>query len=530
MIARPLIFFAIFSISSAVFAFDIGLPPLFDNDEELSLEKKDDELRMFGPLVEISSKEERGRELAAVRPIWSREDSEGLYSFDVLWPFFAYRENDFEKYWRLFLLYSGRAKPQVGDGAAEKPHVGLVPLWFHGRDDDGEGYWALFPFYGELRDFIGYDSIYYVMFPVYLRTRKGQMNGEAWFWPIWNWDESPSFRKFRFFPFYAYHDRPGAFRRASYVWPFYHSAEYYSAKDGGGGWMLWPFYGENRFKDLKSWSVLWPFFSGYEREKGADGEDGSGFNAPWPILQYRRNVDRDEKNEKWRFYLWPLIGRSERKDSEYQFLLWPFISSQYTSGDSGDVEWVWILPFYWSKHARDRKGEMAETYRNFYPFVSILRKGNFCEIRALDLWFQRNMPAVERNWAPLWTLFNYQSTGEAFRYDFLWGLVKYFDSPEEGEGFSLQPFYRSCSRFKDDDDDWAEDEDEEACEDDNDMDWEDLDGFDADIDFDLAGGDADGPAREGVSQRDYLLGFVRTRSYSDGSVVLRLFWFAEIEF
>jgi hypothetical protein len=514
-------FFFLICLSLLLPGEDFGCPPLFDYDEDLALEKKDDDLRGLGPLIEFSSKKDPARQLKAFRPLISSEESPDSYALDILWPFFVYRENNFEKYWRLFLLYSGRSKlsgeESLGDG--EKPHSGLIPLWLYGRDKDDTFYWSVFPFYGEARDFLSYDSMYYVMFPVYLKTKKGDSHGEAYFWPIWNYDESPSFKKFRFFPFYAYHDRPNSFRRASYLWPFFHSAEYYTVKDAGSAWMLWPFYGENRFKNLKSWSVLWPFFSLYRRESEENGaKDGFGFNAPWPIVQYKRNVDIDEKNENRKSYIWPLIGRAESLNSEYQFVFWPFFSSLYTYGEQGKVDWVWILPFYWSKHAHDDKGKEREKYRNFYPFISFLERDDFCEIRIFDLWFQRNMPAVERNWTPLWVLFDYQSKGDTFRHDFLWGILKYYSSPTAGEDFSLFPFYRSRSSFSD----GKESHVEIVNTKDENRDLEGEGGGKSDL--------APEPKRIGLVRRDYFLGALRSSSYSDGSLVLRLLWLFDVEF
>jgi len=491
--AGQLGFFLFFSFSFAIFAVNMNLPPFLSCDENLDAPQKDFEFRAIGPLFEYSSKG-KSNDLLALRPLFSEEDNGILYSIDVLWPFFVYRENDFEKYWRFFLLYSGSSK--INDKfKAENPHTGLIPFWAYGRDEENKLYWAIFPIYGNLKNFLAYDSIDFVLFPIYLKTKKGETKGKAYFWPIWNYDEAPSFRKFRFFPFYAYHERYNVFKRVSYFWPFYHNAEYYNPKAEGKGWFLWPFYGENSFKNLKSWTFLWPFFSFYRRDFEGDDRDGIGFNMPWPFIQYRNNVDRDEKNEKWRFYIWPLIGRSERVNSDYQFILWPFFSSLYTKGDEGNVDWVWILPFYWSKRAFDNKSMERELYRNFYPFISYLNKGDFCEIRILDLWFQRNMPAIERNWAPLWIFFNYQSKGEFFRYDFLWGIFKYFNTKKDGKGVAIEPFYRSCTLFEDDG------EDMQAVE-----------------------------KNLPLVQREYFLGMIRTRNFIGGKTKIRLFWSIEFEY
>jgi hypothetical protein len=291
----------------------------------------------------------------------------------------------------------------------------------------------------------------------------------------------------------------GVSKRTSYVWPFYHTAEYYSTKEGGGGWLLWPIVGKNRFNRLTTWSFLWPFFSFYERTPNEKGEDdGFGLVAPWPVFQYKRNVDRDEDNEKWKFYLWPIYGRSERKNSKYNFILWPLGSSLDTFEDEGNVEWRWALPLYWSKHASDKKGNETEVYRRFWPFASYFSQGDRCEIRSFDIWPERNMPVIERNWTPLWIIFDYQREKEAFRYDFFWGWIKYFALQKKGSGFSIFPFYSSR--------------------------------------YDL-------PAESGVGEevtektdlrcdakrveREYLMGLVKTINGGDDSFSLRLLWLIE---
>jgi hypothetical protein len=496
--------FALFLFSFSSFSSEAGLPPLFDYEEDIGLKGKDTELRMLAPICEFSSDETSSHNLNAIRPLLSWEGDKSSYAFDVLWPLFAYRENNFEKYWRFILLYSGQKKFEDDPGKpGDSPHTGFIPLFFYGDDTNGDFYWSVFPVYGEVRDFLSYDSIYFILFPVYLKTKKGNAEGESYLWPILNWDESPKYKKFRFIPFYAYHERPDSFRRASYLWPFYHTAEYYSAKNGGSGWLLWPLVGKNKFQRLESWSFLWPFFSTHKRlpdEKGED--DGFGFTAPWPVLQYKRNVDRDEDNEEWKFYLWPIYGRSERKDSEYQFIMWPFGSSLHTFGDQGNVEWAWALPLYWSKHGADKNGKISEVYRHFWPFASYLSKADdFSEIRVLDIWIQRNMPAVDRNWTPLWTLFDYQRNGEAFRYDFLWGWIKYSDNRKEGESFSVFPFYNCEYDMRNVGSAVAEGEEKNA-----------------------------GVAAADTVVRDYFMGFVQTTNKGDSSSSLRLFWLVDFDF
>jgi hypothetical protein len=63
-------------------------------------------------------------------------------------------------------------------------------------------------------------------------------------------------------------------------------------------------------------------------------------------------------------------------------------------------------------------------------------------LRLLDLWPGPHPPAVERSWAPLWTVLDYRVHGANSDFDVLWGLYRDTRRAEGARAFSLFPLWR----------------------------------------------------------------------------------------
>lgn len=433
-------FICVFSCSFSLMAESgrwLDFPPLltFEKNEPISLRSV--ECLALGPIVEYSATDNNSS-LIAFRPLFSFESKPEYSAMDIIWPLFVLRHTSYEKYWRFLLLYQGNIDKS---GAESHPHMGFIPLWFCGYDKKDEFYWAFFPVYGDVHDFLSYDSIVFFLFPLCMFTEKGETSGGACLWPLIDWENGPRLEKFRIIPFYAYHHRFGQFDKASYMWPLFHTAEYLNPKTKGSGWLFWPLVGHRTVNDFSSWTFLWPLFSTYRK-----GEDGFGIYCPWPVFQYKHNVPANTfsgTEEYWRLYFWPVWGEMEKPGSAYNFLLWPFGSTLSVKNELGSIDWMWALPLFWSKDAWNKNGERIEIYRRFWPLASYHESGKSCEFRILDLWPQRNMPVIERNWNPLWILYSYIENEKGFKHTCLWNIFTYSETADKEERFLIFPFYSS---------------------------------------------------------------------------------------
>ncbi len=457
------------------------LPPLWSYDDEFpNGGGAGGRFRLLGPVFERRSFDDAKLSYCAFRPLWSRQDDpDGLWSMDFVWPLSAWRDSWYVNY-QWVLLYFGSRDP---DGSQRQY---LIPVWFCGTDKERKFYWGLFPLYGDVKNLIGYDRQSFVLWPLYWHTEKNGLKGEAYVWPLVNMESGPRSDKFRAFPFYAYNDVYGKYYGQAFLWPIVSTAKSQNDSMPGQGWMVWPFYGRNTYGERSSWSVLWPLILHSNR-----GDAGSRTHAPWPLVQYAKNYQRDGE---WTLFLWPFWGQRLLADENFQFYVFPLGWYLEDRGELENSRWYYALPLYWTQVLYDKeRKERKLLYRRFWPFASYYEEKDKASLRILDLWPTRRMEQVERNWGALWTLFDYEEkgrTGQNCNWDCLWGMLR-GSSDGSGKGtFLFAPFY--CSRW----------------------------GYESEV--------VEGEMGFGVAEREYFFGLVKTKT-GGPNAKLRLFWLFDLE-
>ena len=79
-----------------------------------------------------------------------------------------------------------------------------------------------------------------------------------------------------------------------------------------------------------------------------------------------------------------------------------------------------------------------------WPLYSYRREGDESRFRTLELWPFSPSAAVERNWAPLWTLWSHTRLGEASDTEVLWGLYRDTRRPGAAHRVSLFPLFETA--------------------------------------------------------------------------------------
>ncbi len=411
-------------------AVDSDFPPFWSVERDNPVTGTRCHWRYLGPLGEkVISPGGREETLYAFRPFWSSFDNQenGFSGSDYLWPVSVWRDFPFADF-RWILCYYGSRE---GKGTRRDY---LIPLWFSGMKE-GEFYWGVFPFYGDLRDVIGYDQTRFILFPLYWQTWKEKSYGEAYLWPIVNWEKSPRHDKFRIFPFYAVNEVYGRSLHQSVLWPLFHWMKSLDGKHPGGGWFFLPLAGHTELDGTEAWTGLWPLFY-YQRSP-----DSFRIHAPWPVFRYGKEAD----HQRDILFFWPLWGRQRSDEYDFRFYLWPVILHQKDWGETLLTEGVWILPLYWSRgDYRLENGEITGRlmyYRKFWPFLSLYEKGDHFQAVALDLSPMRGFPVVDRNLSMLWRLCSYEENSKGTAWDLLWGILRSFDVRGKDKYFSWSPFY-----------------------------------------------------------------------------------------
>jgi hypothetical protein len=372
-------------------------------------------IRAAGPLYERQD-HPSGMSFEAVRPFWSKvEDPANDRRLDeVLWPVATRRRALGQLYWRLLLAYGVDYDIKT---PGSRYRAAIFPFFFWGRDKAGNDYAAFFPFGGELRDFLNYDHVYFVLFPLYARAYDRDNVTTSVLWPIYSTTQGPNTDRFRVFPFYGYSERTGEWRRSFILWPFWTHARYMRPGDAGTAWVLFPLVGRIHRENQSSLLVFPPFF------RFSSGQHESGYTSPWPFVQ-----SRDGRATS--FYLWPLWGWKRFEDRYREFFLWPIGSLERLERPGTSLRRLNVFPFY-ARETRTPTGDTPPTAATdsdrlrVWPLWSSERRAEAYELKAPVLWPAWDMAPINRNYAPLWTLYREARQGEASEEELLWGLWRH---------------------------------------------------------------------------------------------------------
>lgn len=374
----------------------------------------------FYPFFQSADEGTNGTFLA-VRPFYSHAvlPQEELEIREYLWPLYARREFKDEKSWRALILLTGRTfDREMPEG---RRHLWVMPFWFSGKSADGESYAALFPLGGTLREFLGRDEAWFVLFPLYAESRVNDLETRSVLWPLISSTHGTGVSRARFWPFYGVSEREDEYRRKFVLWPFWTSAEFYDPRQEGSAWMLFPLISRGQGGpdgSQKSLYLIPPLFrfSSNAVEKVT--------NCPWPFLQFREGPVN-------KTYFWPVYGTKESDVYRSRFFLWPFIWSTRSERPEEICRRFMTVPFIYSeKRCYAGAEEPGLSYFRFWPLLSHERDGDDWRFRMFELWpFGRSGP-IERNYAPLWAPYVRGSHDGEYRHRVLWGWL--YDAQSEG--------------------------------------------------------------------------------------------------
>jgi len=437
--------------------------------------------RSIGPIFETQV--DGGRTFAAAHPFYSRVADEANQRVlqDFLWPVAMFKDFRGETYWRVLLAF-GHDFDNTQSGSRFR--FIIFPFVYAGKDIHGERYFALFPVGGKVNEFLGRDTIRFALFPLWMYSAINDVKTTDVLWPFISWTSGHDVSRFRVFPLYGQSRKDDLWSKRFVLWPIWTSARY-SYPDGqtGGGFVLWPLFGHAKLTDQESWMFLPPFFRWSWNDKGYR----SG-NSPWPFFQYSYG-GKDKKLYLWplwgarstegfrsSFFLWPLGSTLDLDRMEYklhQFSLFPLVFYETKTGKAGDrrqESGIKDLEEDWAKttsadsvsnapslqHSLDSTNSVVTgRYFKLWPLVSYLREDDAMRIRLLDLWPGKQLGAIERNFAPLWTIYSHVRVDGASEDELLWGLFRRSNDSKGRRHFSLFPLFSSDRSVEDDSRKWS---------------------------------------------------------------------------
>jgi hypothetical protein len=405
--------------------------------------------RWLGPFIETYQPGTNGDGFTAfLRPLFSiYADEDGKQcGWDLLWPLAGQRISPTERRLYFWPFYN---RQRFTGGQTSKTRHGIFPLFCHGTREDGSPYTVFFPVAGELPDFLGYDEIDFIHFPLWVRFTKGQTISNDWLWPIFSRTQGPTTRKWRVWPLYGQAET--AFGSQHFLlWPFIHYGRENPApvtRKTATNWFVFPLAGHRQVRSAagqpigSSWTCLWPFFSGDNLD---DPRGGYLHRLSCPKPFFERLSDTRAASTREKTSLWPLWGRDTSREATAHFVLWPLYLDHQTTVGNATTSSRRILIFWEDRRRQEANATISERSGQLWPLISWKNRldAHTCEFSLLSPSLGGpNPPAVlERNWSPLWTLYRQASAPGEIHQDLLWGLWERRSSPSRQR--IAAPFFR----------------------------------------------------------------------------------------
>lgn len=376
-----------------------------------------------------------------------------------LYPILTYERYGREYRWQFFQLFSfagGQTQEEI-----PRKRFTLFPIYFQQRSVEPEfNYTAVFPVYGHLQNRLFRDDIRFVMFPFYSKTRKKDVVTENYLFPVFHWRHGNEVNGWQAWPLIGKEHKGITWRTNSLD-------ELETIGGYDKNFVLWPFYFHDRTAlgtdNPEERRVLVPFISSYHSPK----RDSVSYG--WPF-GYTITDDRDKKyHEKDLFWplfvkadgegktvrrIWPLFSRARNEFLESNWYLWPVYKVNRLKSPPLDRRRTRIMFILWSDLSEKNLEAKTELRRiDQWPLFTTRRdrEGNQrTQVLALLEPLLPNAKGVERNWAPLyslwraekngktgansqsllWNLYRRDATPQTKKISFLFGLFQYQSTPE----------------------------------------------------------------------------------------------------
>ena len=301
--------------------------------------------------------------------------------FTVLYPLFTYRNYRDTYQWSVFdlIVHYGRHDGAPPAPSREPQTFDIWPVYFSRQTGDpATTYHAVLPFGGRMQDKLFYEELKFVLFPLYLQSKRHQSITTWYPWPLVHSTHGVE-RGFAFLPLFGWKSHPGQFEHRFYLWPFgWHDVDAAAPERPAGTGPteqvgILPFYTATRSPDVQARNYLWPFFGYTDR------------TAP-----YRYHETR---------YFYPFLVQG-RGENHYRSRYGPF----YTHSRILDVEKVWApWPLY--RRAQWQDGDILQTKINVAYFLFLKQTQHKISNPAAA-------PAVKAHY---WPLLSYWDNGNGLR-------------------------------------------------------------------------------------------------------------------
>ena len=404
--------------------------------------------QIAGPLFYSLEREETTQ--WAIPPLMSYTSDEGVPSveFDILYPLLTYDRFGAEYRFQIFQLFNF-AGGNV-ENETNKHRFSLFPFYLQQRSPDGkQTYTSVLPFYGHMQNRFFRDEVSYVMFPLYMESKKRDLITKNYLFPIVHTRTGDGLTGWQVWPLAGHERRIPTIRtnrwaddvgipghdKKFFLWPLFlnqHSGlgstneEYTQA--------VLPLYSYTRSPLRDSTSVPWLLGVTVTDDRAKQYHE---VGAPWPIVVFRRGTNTHINR------IWPLYSRATNEFLESTWYLWPFYKYNRVHSDPLDRDRMRIMLYLYSDTTeRNTATGDARRRRDFWPLYSHRRDWDGKErlqVLALLEPVLSNNKSIDRNWSPVWSLWVDEKNAKtgAHSQSLLWNLYRRETAPKTSKTAAL---------------------------------------------------------------------------------------------
>ncbi len=366
-------------------------------------------------------------EVEAAGGLWrDRRSTEGRLEQRTVGPLYGFEPHE-NRDWRAHMLVPLGYGSRRGDKARSL----LFPIYIWGSfpEEDGTQTWQLaalpgllvenndrrgtqfgiFPLWGRFHNFVTFDHLLFVLWPVFVYAERGGRISYNFLWPLVGWTYGGGERSIRIFPFYARARWEGRYDRTFILWPIFN----FQRNHLGGGdeevetkWLVFPLIGRSARGTYRAWTWLWPFF-GYSYDRS------SGFWAldfPFPLVRLQRGPEDTRRTRFWPFYSYLRAGGLEART-----FLWPIIHVRHEDYEESARDAFYVIPVWQSWDRLDKLSGEESSWRKLFPIFQHERRGAWerGSFPTLDPFWKNEI--VDRFYSWIWKLYEWEEQGEMRR-------------------------------------------------------------------------------------------------------------------
>lgn len=434
LISFSLIFLAVSTLPSAAFNANAG--PLVDSFA-LTL-APGNRTEVLGPLY--YSQDTPDQKAWAFPPFFSYTENPDpdirSEEYDFIYPVLTYSRFGKQYRWQLFQLLSfagGYTQTETN-----RDRFTIFPIYFQQRSSDpAENYTALFPIYGRVQSRLYRDEVFFVVFPLYSKTRKRDVVTVNYLYPIVHTRTGNGLTGWQVWPLAGHETKKitintnrfgdaytvAGHEKSFALWPvYYHNHFGVGTTNEGREQGFLPAYAALRSPARDQTTVLWPFFSRIDdRERGYREHQ-----MPWPFVV----IARGEGKQTTRF--WPFYAHAEGKGGALETfsLLGPVYRYNRLTSNPLHRERSRVLYFLFSDVSETNiETQARRTRMDLWPFFTHRKdwdgSSRLQVLAVLEPLLPTNK-SIERNWSPVWSLWRDEknATTGASSQSLFWNLYR----------------------------------------------------------------------------------------------------------